>query len=72
MTNSERQNARAELMGVYNKYIEEMAKDALDKKQINQSLLEASNKIMYQIRDWDILISMNKQKENTEEINKTI
>ena len=61
MSNNERENARQELVEVYNSYIDQIAKDTLDKKPVNQILLEATNKIMVQIRDWDILIAMNKQ-----------
>jgi len=72
MTNDERLNAREELVQVYNKYIDEMAKDALEKKPVNENLVEMTNKVMARIRDWDIMIAMNKQKENSNDIEKTM
>lgn len=72
MTNDERLNAREELVQVYNKYIDEMAKDSIEGKTANPKLIEDTNKILNQIRNWDIIISIEKQKANSNNVEKSI
>lgn len=55
---------RKELEKEYKQYIEELAQDALEKKPVNQNLLDIIDKVLHKIRDLDIVEAMNKNKEN--------
>lgn len=56
---------KQELEKAYKQYIDELAQDALDKKPVNQNLLDIVAKIQCNIRDLDIVEAMGKIRENT-------
>ena len=72
MSNNEREATREDLVEVYKSYIDEMAKDSIEGKPANPKLIEDSNKVLNQIRNWDIIISIEKQKANSNNIGKVI
>lgn len=72
MSNNEHETTREELVEVYKSYIDQMAKDSIEGKPANPKLIEDTNKILNQIRNWDIIISIEKQKANSNNIEKVI
>lgn len=63
---------RKELVEAYNSCIDEMARDAIDNKEPNSKLIEDTNMLMNQIRNYDIMIAIEKQKMNTNSEEKTM
>lgn len=54
--------SRQSLVDLYESLVDEMAKDSMEEKKPNPKLIEETNMLMNQIRNWDILISIEKQK----------
>lgn len=63
---------RKELVEAYNSCIDEMARDAIDNKKPDSKLIEDTNMLMNQIRNYDIMIAIEKQKMNTNSEEKTM
>lgn len=63
---------RKELVKAYNSCIDEMARDAIDNKEPNSKLIEDTNMLMNQIRNYDIMIAIEKQKMNINSEEKTM
>lgn len=70
MSNDECLKKREELVQLYHKYIDEIAKEFIYKKPINQNYVDMTNTLMAKIRDCDIEIAMSKQKEISSDIRK--
>lgn len=72
MNVEEANTMKKQLLEAYNSCIDEMAKDAIDNKEPNSKLIEDTNMLMNQIRNYDIMIAIEKQKMNTNSEEKTM